>query len=130
MSARSGWLTVMKHTINPVAIRAARRGSGPFSLVEHVGRSSGKHYETPIIVAPVDAGFVAELTYGPKVAWYQNARAAGGCVVRYHGRPFVIDAISELDAAAGLRAYGTPRSWVLRLLRRRDFLLLHVAGRL
>ena len=130
MSMRSGWLTVMKHTINPVAIRAARRGSGPFSLVEHVGRRSGKHYETPIIVAPVDAGFVAELTYGPKVAWYQNAQAAGGCVLRYHGRPFVIDAISELDAAAGLRAYGTPRSWVLRLLRRRDFLLLHVAGRL
>ena len=130
MSMRSGWLTVMKHTINPVAIRAARRGSGPFSLVEHVGRRSGKHYETPIIVAPVDAGFVAELTYGPKVAWYQNAQAAGGCVLRYRGRPFVIDAISELDAAAGLRAYGTPRSWVLRLLRRRDFLLLHVAGRL
>ena len=130
MSMRSGWLTVMKHTINPVAIRAARRGSGPFSLVEHVGRRSGQHYETPIIVAPVDAGFVAELTYGPKVAWYQNAQAAGGCVLRYHGRPFVIDAISELDAAAGLRAYGTPRSWVLRLLRRRDFLLLHVAGRL
>ncbi len=130
MSLRSGWLSVIKHTINPVAIRAARRGSGPFSLVEHVGRRSGTHYETPIIVAPVDAGFVAELTYGPKVAWYQNAQAAGGCVVRYHGRPFVIDGLSELDASAGLRAYGPPRSWVLRLLRRHDFLLLHVAGRL
>lgn len=129
MSMRSGWLTVIKHTINPLAIRAARRGSGPFSLVEHVGRKSGKRYETPIIVAPVDAGFVAELTYGPKVAWYQNSRAAGGCVVRYHGRPFTIDRIAELDAEAGLRAYGAPRSWILRLLRRRDFLLLHVAGR-
>ena len=102
---RSGWLTVIKHTINPLAIRAARRGSGPFSLVEHVGRKSGKRYETPIIVAPVDAGFVAELTYGPSVAWYQNSRAAGGCVVRYHGRPFTIDRIAELDAEAGLRAY-------------------------
>lgn len=129
MSVRSAWLTFIKHTINPIAIRAARRGSGPFSLVEHVGRISGKRYETPIIVAPVDAGFVAELTYGRQVAWYRNIRAAGSCVVRYHGRPFPVGRITELDAEAGLRAYGPPRSWVLRLLRRHDFLLLHVAGR-
>src|SRR5438876_702578 len=53
MSARSVWLRVLKHTIKPLAIGAARRGSGPFSLVEHVGRKSGARYETPIIVAPV-----------------------------------------------------------------------------
>ena len=129
MSARSAWLTFIKHTINPIAIRAAHRGSGPFSLIEHVGRKSGTHYETPIMLAPVAEGFVAELTYGPKVAWYQNVMAAGHCIVRFHGRPFTIDRIAELDTAAGLKAFGTPRSWVLRLLRRREFLTLHVAGR-
>ena len=129
MSARSLWLSFIKRTINPLAIRAARRGSGPFSIVEHVGRTSGKRYETPIIVAPVPEGFVAELTYGPQVAWYRNAVAAGGCTIRYHGRPFRVDAIYELDAATGLRAYGAPRSWILGLLRRRDFLVLHVEGR-
>ena len=129
MSLRSAWLTFIKHTINPIAIQAAHRGSGPFSLVEHVGRTSGRSYETPIMLAPVPAGFVAELTYGPKVAWYQNAKAAGGCVVRFHGRPFTIDRVEELDAAAGLKAFGPPRSWVLRLLRRREFLMLHVEGR-
>ena len=81
MSARSLWLSFIKRTINPLAIRAARRGSGPFSIVEHVGRTSGKRYETPIIVAPVPEGFVAELTYGPQVAWYRNAVAAGGCTI-------------------------------------------------
>jgi deazaflavin-dependent oxidoreductase (nitroreductase family) len=129
MSARSAWLAIIKRTINPIAIRAARRGSGPFSLVEHVGRKSGTSYETPLIVAPVDAGFVAELTYGPEVAWYRNVRAAGACTIRYHGRPFRVDRIEPLDAEAGLRAYGPPRSWVLRVLRRRDFLLLHIEGR-
>ncbi|MBW8871403.1 MAG: nitroreductase family deazaflavin-dependent oxidoreductase [Leifsonia sp.] len=129
MSIRSAWLTFIRHTINPVAIRAARRGSGPFSLVEHIGRKSGARYETPLILAPVAAGFVAELTYGRSVAWYGNAKAAGGCVIRYHGRPFTIDRIDDLDAASGMKAYGAPRSWILRLLRRHDFLLLHVAGR-
>ncbi|HEY4224673.1 MAG TPA: nitroreductase family deazaflavin-dependent oxidoreductase [Pseudolysinimonas sp.] len=129
MSMRSAWLTFIKHTINPVAMQAAHRGSGPFSLVEHVGRKSGTSYETPIILAPVPDGFVAELTYGKQVAWYQNAMAAGHCVVRFHGRPFAIDRIEELDTAAGLKAFGAPRSWVLRLLRRREFLTLHVDGR-
>lgn len=129
MSARSAWLAFIKHTIDPMAIRAAHRGSGPFSLIEHVGRKSGTRYETPLILAPTADGFVAELTYGPKVAWYQNAMAAGECVVRFHGRPFKIDRIDMLDTAAGLKAYGAPRSWVLRLLRRREFLTLHVAGR-
>jgi hypothetical protein len=129
MSIRTAWLTVIKHTINPLMIRAAQRGSGPASLVRHVGRKTGKVYETPIMVAPVEQGFVAELTYGPKVAWYQNSMAAGGCELRYHGRPFRIDRIDRLDVTTGLRAFGPPRSWVLRLLRRSDFLLMHVAGR-
>ncbi len=129
MSVRSAWLTFIMHTINPLAIRAAHRGSRPFSTIEHVGRKSGTHYETPIMLAPVEEGFVAELTYGPKVAWYQNVMAAGHCVVHFHGRPFAVDRIGDLDASAGLKAYGPPRSWILRLLRRREFLLLHVDGR-
>ncbi len=129
MSTRSAWLTFIKHTINPIAVRAAHRGSGPFSTIEHVGRTSGTQYETPIMLAPVAEGFVAELTYGPKVAWYQNAMAAGHSVVRFHGRPFEIDRIEERDAVAGLKAFRPPRSWVLRVLRRREFLTLHVAGR-
>lgn len=129
MSARSLWLSVIKRTINPRMIAAAERRRGPAALVRHVGRKSGTLYTTPIMVAPVSDGFVAELTYGPKVAWYQNSLAAGGCRLVVHGTEYTVDRISELDAAAGLHAYGPPRSWVLRLLRRREFLLLHVAGR-
>jgi hypothetical protein len=126
---RLGWLAFIARTINPRALAAARSGRGPFSLVRHVGRTSGRVYETPIIVAPVPDGFVAELTYGPKVAWYQNSLAAGGCELVVHGETFTIDRIEPLDAAAGLRAFGSPRSWILRLLRRHEFLTMHVAGR-
>lgn len=129
MTARSAWLAFIAKTINPRALAAAKSGRGPFALVRHVGRKSGTVYETPIIVAPIPEGFVAELTYGPKVAWYQNSLAAGGCELVVHGESFTIDRITDLDAAAGLRAYGPPRSWVLRLLRRHEFLTLHVAGR-
>jgi hypothetical protein len=130
MSARTVWLSVIKRTINPLALRAARSGRGPFSLVRHVGRRSGTAYETPIMLAPVAQGFVAELTYGEGVAWYRNVVAAGGhCTVLQHGTSYVIDRMDPMEAEAGLKAFGAPRSWVLRLLRRREFRLLHVAGR-
>jgi hypothetical protein len=124
---RVRWLAFIARTINPRALAAAKSGRGPFSLVRHVGRKSGRVYETPIIVAPVPDGFVAELTYGPRVAWYQNSLAAGGCELVVHGEHFTIDRIEPLDAAAGLRAFGSPRSWILRLLRRHEFLTLHIA---
>jgi hypothetical protein len=130
VSLRSGFLRVLAHTVNPLAMRIARTGRGPFSIVRHTGRRSGARYETPIIVAEVPQGFVAELTYGEGVAWYRNIVAAGGrCTILHRGSTFAIDRIDTLETEAGLRAFGAPRSIVLRLLRRREFRLLHVVGR-
>ncbi len=64
---RKSLLLVLKHTLNPLTRRMARSNLGPFSIIRHVGRRSGRHYETPIIVAPVEEGYVIELTYGPEV---------------------------------------------------------------
>lgn len=128
MSSRSRWFAFLGRTLNPVALRGAHSGRGPFSAVRHVGRKTGTVYETPIIVAATAGGYVAELTYGRNVAWYRNSIAAGGCTLIHEGREIPVDGISDLPAAEGMRAYGAPRSWVLRLLRRHDFLLLHTAS--
>ena len=50
---RQRFLLVLKHTLNRVTSRLARAGRGPFSLVRHVGRSSGRTYDTPVILAEV-----------------------------------------------------------------------------
>src|SRR4029450_3747726 len=75
---RQRFFWVLKHTLNRLTTRLARSGHGPFSLVRQVGRKSGRTYETPLILAEVPQGFVAELTYGDKVDWYRNIVAAGG----------------------------------------------------
>lgn len=130
MTARTVFLRVLKHTVNPLAMRIARSGRGPFSLVRHLGRMSGAVYETPLILAEVPQGFVAELTYGEDVAWYRNVAAAGGrCTVLHRGATYAVDRMDPMETAAGLRAFGAPRNVVLRVLRRREFRLLHVAGR-
>jgi hypothetical protein len=128
--ARGILLRVLKHTINPLALRAARSGRGPFSIIRHIGRTSGAVYETPLILAEVPQGFVAELTYGENVAWYRTVVAAHGrCTVLHGGATYAIDRMDPLETAVGLKAFGAPRNLVLRLLRRHEFRLLHVAGR-
>ena len=71
----------LSNTLNRITTPLAKSGHGPFSLIRHVGRKTGRSYETPVILAKVPEGFVAELTYGENVNWYRNAIAAGGCVV-------------------------------------------------
>jgi deazaflavin-dependent oxidoreductase (nitroreductase family) len=124
---RRGWLWLLKNTLNRGTSRLARAGVGPFSLVRHTGRKTGKSYETPLILARTGRDFVAELTYGSDVAWYRNVVAAGRCTVVFRGTEYEIDRIEPYETAAGLRAFGFPAALVLRLLHRSHFRLLHTA---
>ena len=121
---RRRFLWLITHTLNRWTTRLARAGRGRFSLVRHVGRTSGKQYETPIIVAPAEGGFIAELTYGENVDWYRNVVAAGGCELVVRGRPHRVVGVEPYPAEAGRRAFGVPARWVLKVLRRHEFRLL------
>ena len=121
---RRGGLWLLKNTLNRGTKRLARSGRGPFSLVRHVGRTSGAVYETPIIVAPAPGGFIAELTYGESVNWYRNIVAAGGCELLVEGVIHRVVAIEPYPVEAGRRAYPFLPRQILRLLRRTEFRLL------
>ena len=120
------YFKVLGRTLNPLALKAARWGHGPFSLLRHVGRNSGRTYETPLILARADDGFVAELTYGADVAWYRNllANKTGELLVR--GSKYRVTGIEPYPAAAGLAAYPAEERMILKLLRRREFQLIRV----
>jgi len=125
---KRAYLWVLKNTLNRLTLRAARGRGGPFALVRHVGRKSGKVFETPLILARVPNGFVAELTYGPEVNWYRNIVAAGHCEIVWHRGEYEIDRIEPYPAEAGIDAFGFPAAFVLKLLRRHEFRFLHVAS--
>lgn len=118
---RHSLLIMLKYTLNPLTRRLARSSCGPFSIVRHAGRRSGKDYETPIIVAPVEDGFVIELTYGYDVDWHKNIVAAGGCTVIWHGKAYGIDKIEPLDAETGRAAFPQPQRSILRILGMKHF---------
>jgi deazaflavin-dependent oxidoreductase (nitroreductase family) len=125
---RRRFLWLLKNTFNRLALRMARSGRGPFALVRHKGRKSGTVYETPIMVAAVPDGFIAELTYGENVNWYRNIVAARGCELLVDGVIHRVVAIEPYPVDAGRRAFGMPRRLVLQLLRRYEFRLLRTAG--
>jgi deazaflavin-dependent oxidoreductase (nitroreductase family) len=113
--------TFNKHILNPLIRTFAGKSPTPFAVVRHVGRRSGKTYETPIIVVRIAGGFIIELTYGPEVDWYKNVLAAGRCTVIWHSKEYAIEKIELLDAESGLAAFGFPFRPILRLLGKRDF---------
>lgn len=121
---RRRWLWLIKNTLNRVTSRVARSGHGPFSLVRHVGRKSGRTYETPIIVAPVAGGFVAELTYGEGVNWYRNIVRAGGCELVVNGRTRRVVGVERYPEEQGRAAFPAPARVVLAALKRREYRLL------
>lgn len=124
---RRRFLWLLDETLNRVTARLARAGRGPFSLIRHVGRRSGRIYETPVILAKVPEGFIAELTYGDKVNWYRNLVAAGGGVVVYRGKEYQVNKVEPCAVERGRDAYPAPFRQVLQATGRKEFRLLRTA---
>ena len=78
-------IRTVARAVNPLVLRIADRRHMPIlGIVHHRGRTTGRAYATPLGVRPAAAGgFVIPLTFSNASHWYQNMRAAGGCVLTY-----------------------------------------------
>jgi deazaflavin-dependent oxidoreductase (nitroreductase family) len=108
MSMRDRIRVFNKYVTNRLLRRFALSGLGPFAIVGHVGRRSGKPHETVIWVWPTREGFVIALTYGPEVDWRRNLLAAGGGTVYWHRRCYQVGKPEPIDAATALPAFPAP----------------------
>jgi deazaflavin-dependent oxidoreductase (nitroreductase family) len=68
-----------KHFFNRLTLALTRWGYGPFILLQHRGRRSGRVYQTPVLATPVGDRIIIPLSYGEHVDWLQNVLAAGEC---------------------------------------------------
>lgn len=116
--------TFVKHFVNPLLRTLAHSSRGPFALLRHVGRRSGKTYEIPIMVWPVADGFVIALTYGPDVDWLRNLQAAGQGSLRWHKREYVFQKPESIDAQTALLALPPLVKRILRLRGAHEFVKL------
>jgi deazaflavin-dependent oxidoreductase (nitroreductase family) len=70
---------------NPKQMESAGTPGAYASIIEHVGRTSGTEYQTPVGVVPTDDGFVIALPYGSEADWLKNVLAAGSATIVHDG---------------------------------------------
>ncbi len=76
---------------NPRQMESAGTPGSYASIIRHVGRTTGRPYETPIQAVSTDGGFVVGLPYGARADWLQNVLAAGTATLVHEGRDHEID---------------------------------------
>ena len=114
----------VKRFVNPILRYAARAGLGPFALLRHVGRRSGKQYENPIWVWRMNDGFMIVLTYGRNTDWLRNLQAADRGSLRWHKREYEFTRPEFIDARTASQALPAFIRFGLRLRGEHEYVKL------
>ena len=76
---------------NPRAMETAGTPGAYASIIRHVGRTSGRDYETPVGAVATRDGFVIALPYGSQADWLKNVLASGRAVIVDEGLTYEVD---------------------------------------
>ncbi|MFI9485836.1 nitroreductase family deazaflavin-dependent oxidoreductase [Promicromonospora sp. NPDC052451] len=109
---------------NPRALRRAGRPGAELSVLRHVGRSSGKPYETPIGVYPLEEGYLVNLSYGQETDWLRNIRAAGTAELVVDGQSHQVSAARVIGLTEATPHLFPRHTFLVRLLGVTEFLVL------
>ena len=83
------WLS--KTWLNKSQMRTAGTPGAYAGIVRHVGRVSGRAYETPVSPVPTDDGFAIALVYGTRTSWLRNVLASGRATLVTEGETWEVD---------------------------------------
>lgn len=113
--------------VNPRQLRRAGRPGSFASIIRHLGRRTGRPYETPVGVVPDGDAFLIVLPYGRGTQWLRNVLAAGEATLVTEGRTYLVDRPEVIATAdvAGRFSRADQRSF--KLFAANDCLRLHRA---
>jgi deazaflavin-dependent oxidoreductase (nitroreductase family) len=89
---------INRSILNPIVLRIA--GPLAISVVQHVGRRTGRSYRTPVFAEQTGEGFIVGLVYGADTDWCRNVLAARGAVLEHKGHELRLTAPRIIDATA------------------------------
>jgi deazaflavin-dependent oxidoreductase (nitroreductase family) len=72
-------------------LKSSGTPGGIASVVRHVGRATGRPYETPVQAVATDDGFVIALPYGQNTDWLKNVVANGSATIAHEGSIYRVD---------------------------------------
>jgi deazaflavin-dependent oxidoreductase (nitroreductase family) len=94
--------------MKPLALKSAGTPGAYASVIRHVGRTTGRAYETPVGAVAIDDGFVIALPYGPNTDWLKNVLASGSAIIVDEGNTYDVDR-PELVPMATAGDYFSPQ---------------------
>ena len=84
-------LRMFTRVMRPLALRSAGQEGSSTSVVRHVGRRSGRTYQTPVIAAQHDDSFLIALPYGERTDWLKNVLAGGPAAIMSNGHTYEVN---------------------------------------
>ena len=72
-------------------MRTAGSAGTQTSVIRHVGRTSGRTYQTPVDIITTGDGFLIALPYGTRADWVRNVLAAGSATIVSQGESIDVD---------------------------------------
>jgi deazaflavin-dependent oxidoreductase (nitroreductase family) len=118
-----------KYIFNWFTLMLAKSGKGPFSIVHHIGRRSGREYRTPVLASYIDKIIIIPLSYGENVDWLRNVLAQGGCeIVRKHEKIIATNP-EVIDSAVVLADLPQERCELFERIKMEKFLRLQVVSK-
>jgi hypothetical protein len=106
-------------------LRSAGAPGASASVIHHVGRTSGREFQTPIGPTVTSDGFVVALPYGRRADWTKNVLAAGSATLVHEGVTYEIDQPNIVPTASILDELPPGERRTLRLFNVDECLRLH-----
>lgn len=101
-------LRLLTRVMRPLALRSAGKQGSSTSVVRHIGRRSGRPYQTPIIAVRHDDSFLIALPYGERTDWLKNVLDKGSATIVTNGHAYEVDR-PEIIPMVEATAYFRPR---------------------
>jgi hypothetical protein len=96
-----------------------------YSIVYHVGRTSGRAYHNPVSAYPLGDGFVIAVLYGAQSQWVRNVMAARTFTLRTKGRDHLLERPERIGPAQAIPAHPALQRAMLRSRKIQDFVWAH-----
>ena len=98
----------LTRAMRPLALRSAGKEGSANSVISHVGRRSGRVYQTPVVAVAHDDSFLIALPYGERTDWLKNVLAKGSATLLTGGKTYQVDR-PEVIPMAEATIYFRPR---------------------
>ena len=109
----------------PIALKSAGRTGSNTSVIHHVGRRSGRAFDTPVVaVEHADCFFVA-LPYGERTDWLHNVLTDGKAQITTAGKRYPVDRPEVIPIAEATRYFRPKEQRLQRRFKVESALRIH-----